>query len=264
MDLGLHGRTALVTGASSGIGEAIAVALGAEGARVALTYRSGADRADAVARRVREAGGEALPLPLDLTDHATIDAAVAAVRDRWGGIDTLVANAVEWPRSGPPRRGLRFEDADPADWQSELRANLDGTMATVRAALPAMRGRADGRVVLLSSGIAEEGVPGAWSYGAAKAGLHGFARCLAWDLGQEGILVNTVAVGFTLTRANRDRMPADVLARTAASTLTHRLSDPEDVAALVTFLGSPANRSVTGEAIREGSSTTRSAHGVLL
>lgn len=263
MDLGLAGRVALVTGGSSGIGAAVATTLGGEGARVALTYHSGPDRAEAVAKRVTEAGGQALPLPLDLLDHATIDAAVAAVRDRWGGIDTLVVNAVRWPER-PPEHGHRFEDADPATWQTELRANLEGAFATVRAALPAMRGRPDGRVVLVSSGVAEEGMPGSWGYGAAKAGLHGLTRALAWDLGPEGIYVNAVAVGFTLTDVNRARMPADLVARAANSTLARRLSTPEDVAHLVTYLGSPGNRSVTGEIIREGSSTTRSPHGAML
>lgn len=260
MDLGFHERVALVTGGSKGIGAAIAVALGREGARVALTYRDAADRAAAVAKRVEQAGGEALTVPLDLTDHATIGAAVDAVRARWGGIDVLVANAVQWPRA-EPGRGRHFADVEPSTWRAELRANLEGTFATVRAALAAMRGRPDGRIVFISSGVAEEGLPGAWSYAAAKAGLHGFARSLAWDLGPEGILVNVVATGFTLTETNRERMPAEALDRFAATTLTRRLSEPEDVAALVTYLASAANRSVTGEVVREGSSTTRSAHG---
>ncbi|MEJ3749571.1 SDR family oxidoreductase [Actinomycetes bacterium KLBMP 9797] len=260
MDLGLRGRVALVTGGSRGIGAAIAVALGQEGAHVALTYRDSAEHAATVAKRVERAGGQALTVPLDLTDHATIDAAVDTVRAHWGGIDVVVANAVQWP-TAMPARGGRFEDVDSSMWQGDLRANLEGTFATVRAALPAMRGRADGRIVFISSGVAEEGLPGAWSYGAAKAGLHGFARALAWDLGPEGILVNVVATGFTLTETNRDRMPQEVLDRVASATLANRLSVPEDVAALVAYLGSTANRSVTGEVIREGSSTTRSSHG---
>lgn len=257
MDLGLHGRVALVTGGSRGIGAAIAVALGQEGARVALTYRESADQAATVATRVERAGGQALAVPLDLTDHTTIDAAVDTVRAHWGGIDVVVANAVQWPEAS----GGRFEDVDPSTWQRNLRANLDGTFATVRAALPAMRGRDAGRIVFISSGVAEEGLPGMWSYGAAKAGLHGFARALAWDLGPEGILVNVVATGFTLTETNRGRMPREMLDRVASATLARRLSEPEDVAALVAYLGSTANRSVTGEVIREGSSTTRSSHG---
>lgn len=260
MDLGLRGRVALVTGASSGIGAEIAVALGGEGARVALTYRSGADRAAAVVERVEAAGGEALPVPMDLTDHASIDAAVKAVRDHWGGIDTLVANAIVYGER--PRAGLVFEDIDPATWRQELRDNLEGTLATVRAALGAMRGRRDGRIVLISSNIAEEGFAGSWAYGTAKAGLLGFARSLAWDLGPEGIFVNVISVGFTLTDANREWGP--MVERATRTTITRRLSTPDDVANLVTYFASPANRSVTGELIREGSSTTRSHHGAFL
>jgi 3-oxoacyl-[acyl-carrier protein] reductase len=252
MDLGLNGRTALVTGGSNGIGRAIALGLGAEGANVALTYRSDAD---AAASAVDAIDGDAIALPLDLEDTASIEAAVAATVDRFGGIDVLVVNAVRWPTA----RADRFEELPPEEWQSVLRANLEGAFATVRAVLPSMRGRELGRIVMMSSGIAEEGYPATWPYGAAKAGLHGFARTLAWDLGADGILVNVVGTGFTATDHNRERFPQEMRDRVAAATPQKRLSTPGDVANLVVYLASAANTSVTGEVIREGTSNARTA-----
>lgn len=262
MDTGLRERVVLVTGASSGIGRATAVAFGAEGTRVALTYRADRDGAEATVAQVEAAGGEAIALPLDLADAASIDAAVQAVVDRWGGIDVLVANAVHWG-TRPPGHGAGLEDVPPEYWQSMLRTNLEGAFGTLRAALPAMRGRGWGRIVLMSSGVAEEGLPGSWAYGAAKAGLHGLARSLAWDLGSEGILVNVVAAGYTMTDRNRAFVSDEYRERAAAAVPSGRLSTAEDVAALVLFLGSAANTNISGEVIREGSSTGRSAHAVL-
>jgi NAD(P)-dependent dehydrogenase (short-subunit alcohol dehydrogenase family) len=255
----MRGRVVLVTGASSGIGRAIAEAYGAEGARVALTYRSAEAAARATARAVEAAGGGSLVLPLELARIGSCSETIAAVRDRWGGIDVLVANAVQWPERGPEDAN-GFEHMRVERWQTTLRTNLEGTFATVRAALPAMRGRDRGRIVLMSSGLAEEGMPGGGDYGAAKAGLHGLARSLAWELGSEGILVNVIDTGFTLTERNLEHFGDDLRERTARAVPSRRLSTPEEVARLVVFLGSPANGNITGEIVREGSSTAGSAH----
>lgn len=262
MDTGLRGRVVLVTGGSSGIGRATAVAFGAEGARVALTYRGDRDGAETTVGQVEAVGGEAVALPLDLAEPATIDAAVRAVVDRWGGIDVLVANAVAWG-TRRPGHGVGLEDVPPAEWQAMLRTNLEGAFATLRATLPAMRGRRWGRIVLMSSGVAEEGLPGSWAYGAAKAGLHGLARSLAWDLGSEGILVNVVGTGFTMTDRNQASLSDEFRERAEAAVPSSRLSTAEDVASLVVFLGSAANANMSGEVVREGSSTGRSAFAAL-
>jgi NAD(P)-dependent dehydrogenase (short-subunit alcohol dehydrogenase family) len=258
----LNGRVVLVTGGSSGIGRAIARAYGAEGARVALTYHSGEEAARRTAAEVEAAGGEALVLPLDLERIGSADEMVAAVRERWGGVDVLVANAVQWPaRSADDQPG--FEDMRVERWRTTLRTNLEGTFATVRAVLPAMRGRTGGRIVLMSSGLAEEGMPGGGDYGAAKAGLHGLARSLAWELGRDGILVNVIDTGFTLTDRNLGHFSDELRDRFAAAVPTRRLSAPEEVARLVLFLGSAANGNISGETVREGSSTAGSAHAAV-
>ncbi|MCG5217785.1 SDR family oxidoreductase [Streptosporangium sp. KLBMP 9127] len=257
MDTGLTNKVVLVTGGSSGIGAATAVAYGAAGARVALTYRSGPDRARQVAERVEQAGGEALAVPLDLERHETIEPAVAAVTERWGDVDVLIGNAVRWGTIMP--NSIPFEEVPAEEWTAGLHANVVGNALLVKAVLPGMRANGFGRIVLISSGVAEEGVPGPGVYGTAKMALHGMARALAWDAGRDGILVNVVAAGLTLTERERP-VSQEMLDSVAARTPTRRLSTAEDTAGLILYLGSGANRNLTGEIVRDGSNAARSAH----
>jgi NAD(P)-dependent dehydrogenase (short-subunit alcohol dehydrogenase family) len=258
MDTALEGRVVLVTGATTGIGAATARAFGREGARVAITYRNNPDKAEKVARDVEAAGGQALTVRLDLEDLSTVEQAAAAVIDHWGGIDVLVANAVRWGGDGPPDPSVRFEDVALEEWQAMIGANLIGAAAQVRAVLPGMRSRGWGRIVLISSSVAEEGLPGPGPYGTAKSGLYGLARSLAWQAGQDGILVNVVAPGFTLTDSRP--VPKAIVDALAAATPTRRLSHADDVAGLIVFLGSAANGNLTGEVVRDGSSAARAPH----
>jgi len=248
MDLGLRDRVVLITGGTSGIGRAAARAFGAEGARVAVTYRQHLEAAEKAAAEVTAAGGESLIAPLDLGDEASIRAAVSTVTDQWGGIDVLVSNAVEWD---VPAWGAKlFEDAAAVEWQRMLRTSLEGAFHVVQAVLPAMRPRPDGRIILMSSGAVEYGMPGEAAYGAAKAGLHGLNRSLAREVGSSGILVNVVMPGLTTTERNLENVPEGVRTALAAQSASGRLSSPEDVAAVVVFLGSAANGNITGEVIR--------------
>jgi len=258
MDTGLQDRVVMVTGASRGIGRAIAIAFGGEGARVAITYHHNETAAKETAAAVERVGGHALPVPLDLEDLPTIGAAADAVRQRWGTIEVLVANAVRWGGTAPDP-SVRFEDVALTEWQAMLAANLIGAATTVRAVLPGMRAKGWGRIVLMSSGVAEEGVPGPGPYGTAKSGLHGMARALAWEGGRDGVLVDVVAPGFTLTE-RAVAFPEAVRSRLAAAVPSRRLSDPQDVAQLVVFLGSAANGNVSGEIVREGSANGRAPH----
>jgi 3-oxoacyl-[acyl-carrier protein] reductase len=231
----------LVTGGSTGIGRAIAARFAAAGATVAATSRSG--RVPAVAHA----------LAMELEDPATITAAVAEAQRRLAGIDTLVVNAVRWPTGFAER----VEDVEPSEWRAVLRANVEGAFAVVQAALPALRASPAGRIVLVSSGAAEEGHPPAAHYVAAKAALHGLCRALAWDGGRDGVLVNVIATGFTRTAAGSERFGPQIFERAGALTPQRRVSTPEDVAALALWLGSATNTSVTGEVIREGTSAAR-------
>jgi NAD(P)-dependent dehydrogenase (short-subunit alcohol dehydrogenase family) len=247
-------RNVLVTGGTGGIGQAIVAAYRQAGDRVAVTFHGEAQTAHAIV------GAEGVAVRMDLDAPETIEPAVAATIDALGGLDTLVVNAVRWPRE----QAARFEDLSPAEWTGNLRANLEGALWTVRAALPALRRSAAGRIVLVSSGIAEEGVPMGWAYAAAKAGLHGFARTLAWDAGRDGVLVNVVVTGFTRTPRNERHFPAELFEQVGAGVPLGHVSGPEDVAGLIAWLGSAANTSVTGEMVREGTSSARSALGVMV
>lgn len=247
MDMGLKDRTVLVTGGSSGIGAAIARAYAAEGARVALTYRSGSEDAERLARELGGVRDAAMAVRYSLAEPGTLESAVAAVTERWGGVDVLVANAVRWaPRRAP---GEHFEDVAVGDWWGFLDDNLAPTLRTVQLVVPGMRARSWGRIVLISSHVALDGHRGQEFYGAAKSALHGFARNLAWDVGGDGILVNVVCPGLTTTDRVLTGLPGEIRQREIRSTPTGRLSSPEDIAGTVLFLGSAANGNTTGQTL---------------
>lgn len=252
MDTGLSRRSVVVTGASSGIGRATAITFGREGARVAITYHSNKNGAESTATAVEAAGGVALVLPLDLNDADSIRSAIGQVVAEWGGIDVLVNNAVDWD---VPQWGIvQFEDIPVEQWQRMLRANTEGVFHVIQAALPSMRGRGNGRIILLSSGAAEFGMPGEAAYGAAKSALHGLARSLARSLARElgptGIHVNVVMPGMTTTERNLAMVPEGVRDTVASQSPSGRLSTPDDVAATIVMLGSAANGNITGQIVR--------------
>lgn len=255
MDLGLAGRTALVTGASQGIGRATALLLGAEGANVAITYHRQHEKAQAVVDSIEQAGGTALAVPLELASLESVSAAVHAVVEAFGGLDILVNNAVQWgdrrPWAIPP-----FEEVPVAEWRGLLRENTEAAYAAIQAALPTMRGRGWGRIVNVSSGIAVDGLPGAGPYAAAKAAMHGLTRTLAKELGPAGILVNVVMPGATLTDRNRTMFPPEALEQLAQTSPIRRLLPPEEVAPTIAFLCSSANTAVTGEIVRASGGIT--------
>jgi NAD(P)-dependent dehydrogenase (short-subunit alcohol dehydrogenase family) len=258
MDTALRDRVVVVTGGSAGIGRAAATAFGREGARVAVTYRADPEGARGCAREIEADGGTAFAAEFDLAAEHSARRLVGDVTARWGGIDVLVNCAGGRDRNTP--WGSRFEDTAAADWRAMLDTDLAGPFRLLQAVVPAMRGRGWGRIVLVSSGAGEEGWQGAAAYATAKAGLVGLARSLAWELGPEGILVNVVAPGLTLTERVRGTVPQQIADRFAERVPSRRLSGPEDLAALIVFLASDANRNISGELVREGSATGRSAH----
>jgi 3-oxoacyl-[acyl-carrier protein] reductase len=248
MDLGLADRVVLVTGASGAIGAATARAVAAEGGRVGLGYHSGREAAELLATELQAAGGEAIAVPLDLCEPDTAAAAVQTLAGAWGGVDALVASAVVWP-AWPPHGGGPFAPTPAGVLRQQLAANVEGTASTVQAALPHMRARGWGRIVLISSALAEDGRPGMEAYAAAKAALHGLSRSLAWGLGPDGILINVVVPGLVPTPRNRQTMPP-VLDQVARLTPTGRLATEDEVARVAVFLVSAANGCITGTTVR--------------
>src|SRR5258706_5408188 len=247
MDLGLKGQTVLVTGSSSGIGRAAAIAFGAEGARVAITYHKNSQGAEETANKVRDAGGQALVTHYDLADHDSIRASIESIQREWGALNVLVNNAVQMDHKGPAKQ--LFEDVPLEDWESMLRSTLEGITLTIQCALPLMRKSGWGRIVNISSD-ATDGWPGLGPYATAKAGLHGLTRTLAVELGPANILSNVVMPGFVLTERNQEQVPAEYRDQIKQHLPTRQLPTPEDVAVVIVFLGSPVNRQITGQIIR--------------
>ena len=246
MELGLKDQVVLVTGSSSGIGRAAAIAFAAEGARVVITYHTNPAGAEETAARARAAGGQTLVVPFDLADAASIRVTMERLRAEWGALHVLVNNAA-MPEHGPGRQP--FEDVPMDIWQTTLRGTLEGTVLTIQCALPLMRQAGWGRIVTISSD-AIDGWPGLGPYATAKAGLHGLSRTLAVELGPADILSNEVMPGMVLTERNQKQVPAEYQEQVRQHTATRRLTTPADIATAIVFLGSPANRQITGEVIR--------------
>jgi NAD(P)-dependent dehydrogenase (short-subunit alcohol dehydrogenase family) len=250
MDMGLQNRVVFVTGSSSGIGRASAIAFGREGAKVVVSYQNNRRGAEETAVMVSEEGGEPLVVPYDLADDDSIRSAVETIIEHWGAVHVLVNNAVQRDSMGSPREGLPFEREPQKQWRSMIRGSLEGPYLTIQTVLPSMRSERWGRIVNISSGLAERGRPGVGAYAAAKAGLHGLSRTLARELAADGILTNVVMPGITLTEMAAKNIPSEIMEQVAAQTPTGRLSVPEDVASLIVYLCSGANGHINGEIIR--------------
>lgn len=228
----LEGRTALVTGGSRGIGKAIATELAGAGAQVVVGYRSGADEAESVASEI---GGRAVQ-----ADVAEPEAAKRLVEEA-GDVDILVNNA------GVTRDGLLARMSD-EDWQVVLDTNLGGTFNTCRAAARGMMRRRSGAIVNVSSIVGVHGNPGQTNYSASKAGIIGFTKALARELGSRNVRANVVAPGYISTRLTNE-LPEELRSSMLANTPLGRFGDPEDVAGAVRFLCSDAASFVTGEVL---------------
>ncbi|MBN9747477.1 short-chain dehydrogenase [Amycolatopsis sp. A1MSW2902] len=243
MDLGLTGKVVLVTGGSGGIGAELARTFAAEGAKVAVTYRANREAAEEVARECGPDRG--LAVHYDLTELASVDAAVETVERHWGPVDVLVANAISPGALRKP--GKLFEELPTEDCASFINVNIAPVFHTVAKVLPGMRAKKWGRIAFISSRAATAGKPGREAYGAVKSALHGFATSLAWDVGRDGVLVNTILPGLTVTPRVAQQVPAEMLERERAITPSGRLSCPGDVAQLAVFLCSAANGNTNGQ-----------------
>ena len=228
----LEGKTALVTGASRGIGRAIALELARAGASVTVGYRAGADEAQAVAA---EAGGRALQA--DISDPEQAKRLVEEV----GELDILVNNA------GVTRDGLVVRMSDD-DWRAVLETNLSGIFYTCRSAARGMMRRRTGAIVNMTSVVGLHGNLGQTNYAAAKAGIVGLTKSLARELGSRQVRVNAIAPGYVET-ALTDVLTEQVRATILGNTPLARLGTPADVAGAVRFLCSDEAAFITGEVL---------------
>jgi 3-oxoacyl-[acyl-carrier protein] reductase len=253
MDLQLNGRVALVTGASSGLGLAIARELSHEGASVAMVARredllrkEAGELAAASSRRV-------LPVPGDVTNPGDAERVARAASEVLGSIDILVANA-----GGPP--STIFETTTDAQYLAAINLNLMASIRLAHACVPAMRERKWGRVIFLSSMAAKMPIQGLLLSNTARSGLLGFAKTLANEVAKDGVTVNSVlpghfdtqrAVDLARMRAEREGKPVDeILKSRTAGIPTGRAGDPREFAAVVAFLASGRASFVTGTAIQ--------------
>ena len=236
----LTGQTALVTGASRGIGRAIALSLAAAGAEVVVNYATSPDAAAEVVAAIEAAGGRAWSLQADVADEEQVEAMVKAVLERSGRLDVLVNNA------GITRDGLLMR-MKTADWQSVINLNLTGVFLCTRAVSRSMLKARSGRIINITSVVGLMGNPGQANYSAAKAGVIGFTRSTAAEFAARGVTVNAVAPGFIATDMTKDLDPTPILQAIPLG----RLGAPEEVAGAVRFLAAdPAAAYITGQVLQ--------------
>ena len=245
--MNFHGQTALVTGASRGLGKAIAARLAREGAAVAVNYKSRNADAEAVVTQIQAAGGNAVAVQADIGDPAQVTGMMDQVQSRLGPVSILVNNA------GMVYRAT-LETFDPQGMQEMRRTNVDGLIHMTRAVVPGMKERRYGRIVNLTS-IAGHGttLPGSAFYAATKAAVSVLTKRFAMELGPYAITVNAVAPGFILTdmvkEGRTDEEYHALVKSIGERSMTGRVGDPEDIAHAVSFLASPESSFITAQVL---------------
>ncbi len=237
----LEGKIALVTGASRGIGKAISDMLGQQGATVIGTATSESG-AETISKRFADAGVAGQGMRLDVSDDASVDAVVAAIAEKYGPVGVLVNNA------GITRDNLLMRMKSD-EWEDVVNTNLSSVYRMSKACLRPMMKAKTGRIINIASVVGSSGNAGQTNYAAAKAGMLGFTKSLAREVGSRGITVNAVAPGMIDTDMTRE-LPEAQRATLLASIPLGRLGQPEEIAAVVAFLASDAAGYVTGETIQ--------------
>lgn len=233
----LADKVAIVTGASRGIGRAVAIALASEGAQVAVNYASSATAAEQVVTEISSMGGQAIALQADVSQPEQVESLVKTVMDKWGRVDVLVNNA------GITRDTLLLR-MNLEDWQAVVDLNLTGVFLCTRAVSKIMLKQRAGRIINITSVAAQMGNPGQANYSAAKAGVIGFTKTVAKELSSRGITVNAVAPGFIATDMTNNLKSEEILKFIPLG----RYGQPEEVAGMIRFLAAdPAASYITGQ-----------------
>lgn len=234
-------KTALVTGASRGIGRAIALALAAKGFAVALNYAGSHDAAEAVKKEIEEAGGKAFTIQGDVSKSEDVDRIFKAVKDEFGGLDVLVNNA------GINRDALLIRMKE-SNWDDVIATDLKSDFLTTKAAAAMMMRKRKGSIINISSVVGIMGNIGQANYAAAKAGVIGLTKACAKEMAARNIRVNAVAPGFIET-AMTDGIPEKIREGMIASIPMGRMGQPEDIARAVCFLASDDSSYITGQVL---------------
>lgn len=249
MDLGISGKVALVTGGSGiGVGSHTCRVLAAEGARVAVTYRSNETAAKSLVHEIERDGGRAMAVAYDLQTPEVADACVDTVVSAWGTVDILVANAMSAPA---PLAVTPFDEVPRDDIRRRVRTDLESTLFTVQRVIPSMTAAGWGRIVLVSSLGCERGwagdAPFETAAGATKAALCGVARSLGVEYGRQGVLTNVVTPGGILNEQLEQVLTKERLEILQARICSGRFSAPREVADCIAYLVSAANGNICGE-----------------
>lgn len=237
----LEGKVSLVTGASRGIGKAIALKLSSLGSKVAINYREGEVAANSVVREIVSQGREAISIKADVADSEAVKAMVQKVNTEWNKIDILVNNA------GITRDNLLLRMSDKA-WDDVLNTNLRGAYLCTKFALRPMIKQQWGRIISIASIAGLIGNAGQTNYSASKAGIIAFTKSVAREIGSRNITANAVAPGFIKTQMT-EKLPDAIKESILSMTSLRRFGEPEDVAEVVAFLASDRANYITGQVI---------------
>ncbi len=241
MSFDFKGKSILVTGGTRGIGRAMVEAFAAAGARVAFTYRSSVEQAEAFRSELEQRGAEALAFQVDAASFDEAQKTVDAVIQAWGSIDVLVNNA------GITRDGLMIRMSE-ADWDAVLETNLKSVFNYAKAAYRPMMKQRAGKIVNISSVVGVTGNAGQANYAASKAGIIGFSKSLAKELGKRGVTVNVVAPGYVDTDMTAE-LPEKAREELTNQIPLGRTARPEEIAHAVLFLASPLADYITGQVL---------------